>query len=293
MKSRTLALIVFAWLVGHVQAQSFIKEAQCFGGVVPGNPTGVTAATLVTGFRGTYFVTAWREACRTDPSQYVLLLNFRASLGTPSPSNPMIQQAEMFYEPSLLVKNPSASGLLDYALFGAVTNINVIVEQSGGPRFDPAGRLQLRFADTGLSSGYVSLTLPPEPGSSASTVTQPFHGNLTDMWWNTAENGTGLSVIHHGGSNQLFIVWYTYTDAGEPLWLVIPGGTWGADLKTFTGSAYKTRGTAYTRPWSVSAFAVGSPLGSVEFRFTAADAMTLTYVFGATTGTKTFTRQRY
>lgn len=118
-----------------------------------------------------------------------------------------------------------------------------------------------------------------------------FYGNLTDMWWNSDENGTGMSIIHHG-SNQLFVIWYTYTDTGEPLWIVFPGGTW-ENNKTFVGSLYKTRGTGFSQHWSQAAFQVGNSVGTGRLAFTSEDAVTFTYTVNNVSGSRTFTRQRF
>jgi hypothetical protein len=116
-------------------------------------------------------------------------------------------------------------------------------------------------------------------------------GSLTDMWWNPNENGTGLSMIQHG-SNQLFIVWYTYTPAGDPLWLVWPGGNW-TDPDTFAGFFYQTRGTSFTQPWDPSRFVAGAPYGSGQLRFTAPDRVELTYTIAGATAVKVYTRQGF
>ncbi len=291
MKRNVLAAVwaAMAILCGEARAQAYPDDAQCFGATVPAFPSGTTGSATVNGRGGTYSVTAWRLPCQSDPNVYVLLLQFRAISGSPSVSDPTVWQTGVGYEPYLLVKNPAASLLIDYAYVGgAIATLNVIYKQSRGARFDASGRLRIAFPDTSTSLGSTDITLP------ALTATpEMFFGNLTDMWWNESENGTGLSIIQHGGSNQLFAVWYTYSDVGEPLWLVIPGGTWTADGRSFTGMAYRTRGTTYSRPWDPATFSVGNALGSVQFTFSAADAMTLTYTFGPSRGTKTFTRQRF
>ena len=54
--------------------------------------------------------------------------------------------------------------------------------------------------------------------------------NYSDMWWNPAESGWGISIAQHASTNQVFAVWYTYdprepASSGrfKPLWLVMPG----------------------------------------------------------------------
>src|SRR5689334_17669973 len=64
----------------------------------------------------------------------------------------------------------------------------------------------------------------------------------SDLWWNPAESGAGLSITQHA-SNNLFVVWYTYDAAGAPVWRVVPGGAWND--RTFTGEMYETIGPAF------------------------------------------------
>lgn len=62
----------------------------------------------------------------------------------------------------------------------------------------------------------------------------------SDLWWNPAEPGTGLTITHHP-SRQAFVVWYAFDAAGDPVWRVIPGGTWSD--RTFSGTLYETSGS--------------------------------------------------
>lgn len=41
--------------------------------------------------------------------------------------------------------------------------------------------------------------------------------NYSDLWWNRREAGWGLTVAHQG--NVIFLLWYTYDDAGRDQWI--------------------------------------------------------------------------
>jgi photosystem II stability/assembly factor-like uncharacterized protein len=58
----------------------------------------------------------------------------------------------------------------------------------------------------------------------------------TDLWWDPAQSGWGISVAQHQSGN-MFVVWYRYDAQGMPTWSVVPGGTW-TDARTFTGTLY-------------------------------------------------------
>ena len=65
--------------------------------------------------------------------------------------------------------------------------------------------------------------------------------DATDLWWDPSESGWGVALTQHGST--LFGVWYTYDDAGQPLFVVMPSGS-AASGGQFVGDLYTTRG-----PW--------------------------------------------
>lgn len=81
----------------------------------------------------------------------------------------------------------------------------------------------------------------------------------SDLWWNPAESGIGLSITQHPSTNP-FVVWYGYDVTGAATWRVIPGGQWND--RTFTGTLYETSGPPYFQgpfdPSKVSSRAVGT-----------------------------------
>jgi hypothetical protein len=290
MKAIPVLLALALALPAPAFAAAYVDEAQCFGGAVPTLPGPVAASVIVNATRGTYLVTAWRQECQSTPGAFALVLKFQASTGTPSiaPSEILVEQAGNRYRPSLLVRDPRAATQGAYMQMGTFTLITTIVEQAGA-RFDVNGALRIEFFDAVL--GAKALTLPAGPTALPSANIATAFGNYGDMWWDPAENGTGMSIIHHG-SNQLFAVWYTYTEAGEPLWLVIPGGTWESN-RLFAGQVYKARGTSYTRPWNPANFQIGTPIGTARFNFSEADELAFSYTINGTAGARTFTRQLF
>jgi hypothetical protein len=103
--------------------------------------------------------------------------------------------------------------------------------------------------------------------------------NYTDMWWNPAESGWGISFAQHA-SNQVFAVWYTYdprettaTGRAKPLWFVVPGGTWTSPTR-FTGAAYVTNGVPFNLAGSSTRI---TPVGTFTFEFSGTSAGTFTY----------------
>lgn len=61
--------------------------------------------------------------------------------------------------------------------------------------------------------------------------------DFTDMWQAVSEPGHGLSVVQHASGN-VFAVWFAYDGAGNPTWLVVPGGRW-LDGHRFEGDLHR------------------------------------------------------
>ena len=136
------------------------------------------------------------------------------------------------------------------------------IYQTTGPRYDAAtfnpnavtvtrvGSMSLDFAPPGLAAGTALFSYTIGAVSATKQVQrQPFGSaapawgsDVTDIWWNAAESGWGLTLAQHG--NNVFGVWFTYDANGQPLFVVMPGVTFsGAD--SFSGPLYTTRGPYY------------------------------------------------
>src|SRR5438105_1946842 len=109
------------------------------------------------------------------------------------------------------------------------------------------GTASIDFAPPALAAGNALFTYTVGAVSQSKQVQrQPFGsaapnwGNdRTDIFWDPAESGWGLTIAQHG--NNLFAVWYTYDTSGQPIFVVMPGGTFNAD-GSFTGDLYTTTG---------------------------------------------------
>ncbi len=101
----------------------------------------------------------------------------------------------------------------------------------------------------------------------------------TDLWWNSAESGWGLTLAQHG--NNLFGAWFTYAPSGQPLFIVMPG-VQALSADTFTGALYTTTGPAYNAASFDPAQVRVTPAGSATVRFTG-DTATFTATVGGVT----------
>jgi lysyl endopeptidase len=105
--------------------------------------------------------------------------------------------------------------------------------------------------------------------------------NYTDLWWNPAESGWGLTVTQHP-NNKIFAIWYTYDprepDSAtpgnfKPLWIVMSDGTWTSPT-SLTGAAYVLNGTPFFKAGSNRQ---QTQVGAFTFNFSSAQAGTFTY----------------
>jgi len=106
------------------------------------------------------------------------------------------------------------------------------------------------------------------------------------MWWaGQSQSGWGMNITQHG--SIIFAAMYTYDDAGQPTWYVIPNcpvGTTGC-----TGDMYKVNGgTSPAVAWS-AANKVTTKVGTGTLAFASATAGTFTYTIDGVAGSKSIT----
>jgi len=110
--------------------------------------------------------------------------------------------------------------------------------------------------------------------------------DFTDLWWNPAESGWGLNVIHQNG--VIFATLYVYDGAGTPHYF--SGSETRGTGTSFTGPLFETRGTPFAvTPYNVGAHSA-TPVGSISLSFSTANSGTLTYNVGTVTVVKSITR---
>lgn len=129
-------------------------------------------------------------------------------------------------------------------------------------RFDADNSVPPRLA---ASAGARSILANSNVSVYSVEVASPRFIPDTDLWWNPAQQGWGVSIAQHEGG-QMFVVWFTYDAQGRPTWRFMPGGTW-TDMQTFTGDLYVARGPAYFGvPFAASQVAT-TKVGTGTLRF--------------------------
>jgi hypothetical protein len=108
----------------------------------------------------------------------------------------------------------------------------------------------------------------------------------TDLWWNPAESGWGLTLAQHG--NNVVAAWFTYAPSGRPLFIYMPG-VQAQSADAFTGTLYTTTGTSYTAATYDPTQFRGTQVGSATVHFNGDTRLSPRQVNGVTQ-TKTITR---
>jgi len=114
--------------------------------------------------------------------------------------------------------------------------------------------------------------------------------NYQDLWWASpagSESGWGINLTMQ--SNIIFATWFTYDQAGDPLWLSGTATNTGPSI--YTGTLNRTSGPAFNAvPFNPAAVQV-SPVGSFTLTFADGNAATFAYVVNGVAQSKTITRQ--
>lgn len=112
-----------------------------------------------------------------------------------------------------------------------------------------------------------------------------------DMWWGGgSQNGWGIAILQQ--YSALFAVWFTYNEAGEPAWFVMPAGTWTA-TNTYEGRIYRTSSSRWlAMAYNTTAFRVND-VGSFRVRFNSDSTATFEYTIEGRSGTLQLQRQAF
>jgi hypothetical protein len=129
---------------------------------------------------------------------------------------------------------------------------------------------------------------------SAHVAAQNLGTIFTDLWWNPAESGWGVTVDHQ--QNFMFLTFFVYQANGSPYWVTAnlqKVGTGGlATLpQVFTGPVYQTNGPYFGGPFNPAAVTqqqVGTATFTASSNYLSA---TLQYSVNGVNVTKSIQRQ--
>lgn len=124
------------------------------------------------------------------------------------------------------------------------------------------------------------------PECVAVTGSRAAEANYQDLWWNPAEPGWGINLVHQG--SIIFATLFTYAESGRDKWFVASGLARQPD-GSFTGPLFSTTGPPFNAsPWVPIGHA---QVGEMTLRFSDGENGTLVYNVGAAFVTKQIRRQ--
>ena len=148
--------------------------------------------------------------------------------------------------------------------------------------------LSYTYLGTAVSKNIVPFVFGTMAASCTSTTgNRSALSNYQDTWWNPAESGWGLSIVHQ--DNTLSAALSTYDLAGNNLWLVSP-----AILQpdgSYLGALYRTTGPAFNaQPFTPITGANIATIGTMRFTFSDGISGTLAYTVNGVPVSKSITR---
>lgn len=134
---------------------------------------------------------------------------------------------------------------------------------------------------------------PPPPPPSPATASSP--GELSGLWWGgLSENGWGISFTQRGPN--IFAAWFTYDQAGTPIWYVATncsGVSSGATSGTCTGTLFRVNGRAF---FGVAFTPINQSdlvsVGNLQVTFQGTNSAVMSYSLVGQSRTVSITRQQ-
>src|SRR5438552_253276 len=114
----------------------------------------------------------------------------------------------------------------------------------------------------------------------------------TDLWWNPAESGWGMTIAHQGPT--IFVTMYVYGTDNQPTWFVgtlLFQSTDSQGVNSWAGTWYRVTGPYYGAATFDPASVHATLVGNVSYRELSVNTGQITYNVGTTTVTKSVQRQ--
>ncbi len=176
--------------------------------------------------------------------------------------------------------------------FIPITGANLVNVGAMSLTFSSASTAALSYTYRGVA---VSKDIVPQvfgtaaASCSATTGSRTALANYQDMWWNPAESGWGVNIVHQNGT--LFATLMTYDLAGDGLWLVMSAGIRQSD-GSYLGDLYQIRGPAFNaQPFTPITTANMTKVGTMRFAFADGVTGSLAYMVDGIPVSKSITRQ--
>ncbi|MBL0122880.1 MAG: hypothetical protein IPP88_09150 [Betaproteobacteria bacterium] len=113
--------------------------------------------------------------------------------------------------------------------------------------------------------------------------------DFTDLWWNPAESGWGISL--HAKRNTLFAAWFVYDATGKPTWYTLQMGSWQTPNR-YSGWIFATRAAPNSGVGPMSSLTVAE-VGSGTLTFNSYDQADFTYTVDGVLNFKNIMREAF
>jgi hypothetical protein len=124
---------------------------------------------------------------------------------------------------------------------------------------------------------------------SSTTASRATATNYQDIWFNEAEPGWGINLIHQG--NTIFAAWYTYRQDGTAQWLTANAVSTNGSSPPFTGALTRFAGKPLAQINGAPATTgPAQEVGTVQFSFTDGETGTMSYTLDGVTQMKPIRR---
>jgi hypothetical protein len=150
-----------------------------------------------------------------------------------------------------------------------------------------AGSLSYSVNGRQVAKQVTRLNFKAPPQCSWSYFDRSFDFNATDIWWNDAEPGWGLNLVHQ--ENTVFATLFTYGADRRGLWLLMSAGTMDSS-GNITGELFRTSGPRFDSPqWSATPIQY-TRVGTMSIELEHGNKATLYYNVDGVQVTKSITR---
>ncbi len=168
-----------------------------------------------------------------------------------------------------------------------------VIEIGSGASMDvmlgrlPAGSYTVNVLRNGGLESTAQFTVAPGPMSLDPNTAAPAV-NYSDLWWNPAESGWGMSV-NQGVNNQLFAIWFVYDATGNATWYTLEPGQWQGST-FFSGIVNKASGPYFGAAFDPSKV-TQHQAGTGTLTFTDASHARFDYTIDGVKGSKLIERE--
>lgn len=131
----------------------------------------------------------------------------------------------------------------------------------------------------------IGLALP-----AAAVIPHPL-GEYSDLWWNPAEPGWGVSLTHRQDTDRMFAAWYVYDADGHASWVVMVDGR-RVGAQAFSGELFTTMGPDPRGAFD-SRDVLVAPAGLATITFDTAESGRLDYIVNGVAGSRPIARQKF